>query len=214
MKFASRQDAGQQLGKFLRKCKIVADLVLGLPRGGVVVAAEVARELKLSLDVLVVRKISHPLQREFAVGALAEPDVVSLNEESLRKFPVARSDLEKVIEEEKIHLRDYRRQFHFSQRPKFDDKIILLVDDGLATGATAEVAAISARRQNAKKILIAAPVASPQTVERLRHVADEVLILFEDFDFQAVGQYYENFSQTGDEEVVALLSEAARQKVW
>jgi putative phosphoribosyl transferase len=209
VKFASRQDAGCQLGKFLRERNIAADLVLGLPRGGVVVAAEVARELKLPLDVLVVRKIGHPFQREFAVGALAEPDVVSINEESLREFAVARTELDKVVAEEMKRLRDYRRRFHFLERLKFDGKIILLVDDGLATGATAEVAAISVRQQNAGKVLIAAPVASPQTVARLRRVADEVLVLFEDFDFQAVGQYYENFFQTSDEEVVELLREAA-----
>src|SRR5260221_14123281 len=97
MRFASRQDAGRQLGKFLRERNISADLVLGLPRGGVVVAAEVAHELKLPLDVLVVRKIGHPMQREFAVGALAEPDVVLLNEESLLEFPVGRTELEKII---------------------------------------------------------------------------------------------------------------------
>jgi putative phosphoribosyl transferase len=205
MPFASRQDAGIQLGKFLREKNIAADLVLGLPRGGVVVAAEVAREFELPLDVLVVRKIGHPLQREFAIGALAEPDFVFLNEESLREFPAAKSDFDKVIAEEKNRLGDYRRRFHLSEMPPLEGKIILLVDDGLATGATAEAAAISARRQNAKKILIAAPVASPQTVGRLRRVADEVLVLFEDFNFQAVGQYYEEFSQTTDDEVIALL---------
>ena len=205
MPFASRQDAGIQLGKFLREKNIAADLVLGLPRGGVVVAAEVAREFELPLDVLVVRKIGHPLQREFAIGALAEPDFVFLNEESLREFPAAKSDFDKVIAEEKNRLGDYRRRFHLSEMPPLEGKIILLVDDGLATGATAEAAAISTRRQNAKKILIAAPVASPQTVGRLRRVADEVLVLFEDFNFQAVGQYYEEFSQTTDDEVIALL---------
>ncbi|HEX3890595.1 MAG TPA: phosphoribosyltransferase family protein [Verrucomicrobiae bacterium] len=210
MKFASRQDAGRQLGKFLRRRGISADLVLGLPRGGVIVAAEVACELKLPLDVLVVRKIGHPFHREFAVGALAEPDVVSLNEKSLREFPATQTGLDEIVEEEKIRLRDYRRRFHLSEMPTLEGKNVLLVDDGLATGATAEVAAISVRRQNAKKILIAAPVASPQTVERLRRAAADVLVLFEDFDFQAVGQYYENFSQTGDEEVVDLLRTAKK----
>ena len=208
MKFASRQDAGCQLGKFLRERGATADIVLGLPRGGVVVAAEVARELKLPLDVLVVRKIGHPFQREFAVGALAEPDVVSLDDESLGEFPVARSELDKIIEEEKVRLRGYCRRFHFSEKPPLDGKKVLLVDDGLATGATAEAAAISVRRQNAERILIAAPVASPQTVERLRRVADEGLILWQDFNFQAVGQYYEKFPQTGDDEVIDLLRAA------
>ena len=173
-------------------------------------AAEVARELKLPLDVLVVRKIGHPFQREFAVGALAEPDVVSLNEESLRDFPLVQSALDGVVAEEKIRLLEYRRRFHLSEMPPLEGKNILLVDDGLATGATAEVAAISVRRQNAKRILIAAPVSSPQTVERLRRVADEILVLFEDFDFQAVGQYYENFRQTTDDEVIESLRAANR----
>jgi putative phosphoribosyl transferase len=209
MKFASRQDAGRQLGKFLRERGVAADLVLGLPRGGVVIAAEVARELKSPLDVLVVRKIGHPFQREFAVGALAEPDVVSLDEESLRQFPAGRTELNEVIEEEKIRLNEHCRQFHFLERTQIAGKNVLLVDDGLATGATAEAAAISVRRQNAKKILIAAPVASPQAVGRLRQVADEVIVLFEDFNFEAVGQYYENFFQTSDREAIALLRGAA-----
>ena len=208
MKFASRQDAGRQLGKFLRERGVAADLILGLPRGGVVVAAEVARELKLPLDVLVVRKIGHPFQREFAIGALAEPDVVSLDDESLRQFPAMRTELDKVIAEEVERLHEYRRRFHLSEMPSFEEKNVLLVDDGLATGATAEVAAISVRQRSAEKILITAPVASPQTIGRLRCVADEVLVLFEDFDFQAVGQYYQDFSQTSDEEVIELLRSA------
>jgi putative phosphoribosyl transferase len=208
MRFASRQDGGRRLGKFLRERGVAADLVLGLPRGGVVVAAEVARELKLPLDVLVVRKIGHPLQPEFAVGALAEPDAVFFHDETLREFSVSKSDLDKTIAEEKIRLHDYRRRFHLSKMPPLEGKTILLVDDGLATGATAEAAAISVRQQRAEKILIAAPVASPQTVKRLRRFADEISVLFEDFEFQAVGQYYENFSQTSDEEVIELLRAA------
>src|SRR5215472_7176425 len=97
MKFASRKEAGERLGEYLHESGTVADLVLGLPRGGVVVAAGVAHELKLPLDVMVVRKIGHPLQPEFAVGALAEPDSVFLNEESLSEFPVPQAKLEKVI---------------------------------------------------------------------------------------------------------------------
>jgi putative phosphoribosyl transferase len=211
MRFASRQDAGRKLGKFLRERGIAADLALGLPRGGVVVAAEVSRELKLPLDVLVVRKIGHPLQREFAVGALAEPDAVFFHEESLRDFPVVQSELDEIVAEEKNHLIEYRRRFHLSPMPTLDGKIILLVDDGLATGATAEAAAISLRQQNAKKILIAAPVASTNAVERLGRLADEVVVLSEEFDFQAVGQFYAEFFQTTDEEVIALLGDAARR---
>lgn len=205
MIFASRQDAGRRLGKFLRERGIAADLVLGLPRGGVVVAAEVASELKAPLDVLVVRKIGHPQQPEFALGALAEPDSVFLNEDFVRSLLASRRGLDKVIAAEKTHLLEYRRRFHLSAMPALDGKTILLVDDGLATGATAEAAAISARRQNAKRIIVAAPVASTSACERLRLVADSVEVLLEEEDFSAVGQFYERFSQTEDEEVIALL---------
>ncbi len=205
MKFASRQDAGCRLGKYLREQGLAADLVLGLPRGGVVVAAEVARELKLPLDVLVVRKIGHPFQREFAVGALAEPDVFILDENSISEIPLVRSQLDEIVAEETARLREYRARFRQATAPLLEDKIVLLVDDGLATGATAEAAALSVRKQNARKIIIAAPVASAGAVKKLRHTADEVLALVVDPDFAAVGQYYENFAQTTDDEVIALL---------
>jgi putative phosphoribosyl transferase len=213
MIFASRQEAGERLGVFLRDRGIAADLVLGLPRGGVVVAAGVAHELKLPLDVLVVRKIGHPLQPEFAVGALAEPDSVFLNEESLAEFPVATSQLYKIITREKERLHDYRRRFHLHEIPALEGKTVLLVDDGLATGATAEAAAISARKQLAKQIVIAAPVASTNAMERLRRVADDVEVLSEEFDFQAVGQFYKEFSPAEDKEVVSLLRAAATATV-
>jgi putative phosphoribosyl transferase len=205
MKFASRLEAGCRLGKYLREHGLAADLVLGLPRGGVVVAAEVARELKLPLDVLVVRKIGHPFQREFAVGALAEPDVFILDKNAISEIPLIRSQLEEIVTEETARLCEYRARFRHATAPLLKDKTVLLVDDGLATGATAEAAALSARKQNARKIIIAAPVASTSAVEKLRQTADEVLALVMDPDFAAVGQYYENFTQATDEEVVALL---------
>ena len=209
MIFASRQEAGERLGAYLRQRGIQADLVLGLPRGGVVVAAGVARELKRPLDVLVVRKIGHPLQPEFAVGALAEPDSVFLNEECLAEYPVSRSKLDKIIAEEKNRLYEYRRQFHLHEIPVLAGKTVLLVDDGLATGATAEVAVLSARKQNAMRIVVAAPVASVNAVELLRAIADGVEVLSEDRFFQAVGQFYEEFYPTTDEEVISLLRQAS-----
>jgi putative phosphoribosyl transferase len=208
MIFASRQEAGERLGEFLQGRGITADLVLGLPRGGVVVAAGVAHELKLPLDVLVVRKIGHPRQPEFAVGALAEPDSIFLNNETLLEFPVSQDELNQVIKTEKRHLLDYRRRFHLHDIPSLEGKIVLLVDDGLATGATAEAAAISARKQHARQIVIAAPVASTNAVERLRRVADDVEILLEEVEFNAVGQFYREFSQTNEEEVISLLRNA------
>jgi putative phosphoribosyl transferase len=209
MRFPSRQDAGRQLGQRLCQRGADVDLVLGLPRGGVVVAAEVARQLQRPLDVLVVRKIGHPWHREFAVGALAEPDVVIFDDATLADIPVPRAQLDKVVAEEVVRLREYRSHFHGSDLPTLRDKSILLIDDGLATGATAEAAALSAKRQGARRVTMSAPVASASAVERLRHVADEVVALVMDPDFEAVGRYYDEFSQTGDEEVVALLHAAA-----
>ena len=208
MKFASRTDAGQRLGQHLLEQGVEADLVLGLPRGGVVVAAEVARVLQRPLDVLIVRKIGHPWQREFAVGALAEPDVVIFDQTFKWKDPRERAELDGVIAEEKERLREYRLQFHRSAAPALEGKSVLLVDDGLATGATAEAAVISAKQQKARRVVIAAPVASSHAVGRLRRVADDVAVLFEDSGFEAVGQYYDQFSQTTDAEVIALLRAA------
>ena len=208
MLFASRQDAGRQLGEFLRKRGVSADGVLGLPRGGVVVAAEVARALQCPLDVLIVRKIGHPWQREFAVGALAEPDVVIFDESFKWKNPLARAELDDVIAEEKERLREYRSQFHRAAAPALQGKKVLLVDDGLATGATAEAAVISAKQQMANRVIVTAPIASTHAVERLRRMADDVVVLVEDPAFEAVGQYYAEFSQITDAEVKVLLREA------
>ena len=205
MMFASREDAGQKLGRYLIEQGTQADLVLGLPRGGVIVAAEVAYSLQLPLDVLIVRKIGHPWQREFAVGALAENGVVLLDEGSFGQLPIVRGELDEIINEEKERLRSYQLKFHPDGVPHFSGKTVLLVDDGLATGSTTEAAALSARKQGAAKIAVAAPVASTSAVGRLRRVADEVRALFIDPDFDAVGRYYDVFTQTTDKEVLDLL---------
>ena len=203
--FASREDAGLKLGRCLQDQGVRVDLVLGLPRGGVVVAAEVARALHLPLDVLLVRKIGHPRQREFAVGALAENGVTVLDEDVIGSNAVVRVELEAVIEEEKERLRGYQARFHPAGAPVLAGKAVLLVDDGLATGATTEAAVLSVRTQNALSIVVAAPVASTQAVERLARVADEVRVLQMDPDFEAVGRYYDVFAQTTDDEVLQLL---------
>jgi predicted phosphoribosyltransferase len=203
--FASREDAGQRLGRCLQEQRVRADLVLGLPRGGVVVAAGVAHALHLPLDVLVVRKIGHPWHREFAVGALAEHGVVVLDEGAIGSNPVVRAELEEVIREETERLRSYQARFHPQGAPDLKGKAVLLVDDGLATGATTEAAVLSARKGNASRIVVAAPVASTNAVDRLARVADEVRVLCADSDFDAVGRYYDVFSQTTDEEVLEVL---------
>jgi predicted phosphoribosyltransferase len=174
----------------------------------VVVAAEVARALKVPLDVLIVRKVGHPLHREFAVGALAESDVLILDQAVIGTNPIVRAELSEVIEEEKQRLRSYQDRFHGAQSHDLSNKSIVLVDDGLATGATTEAAILSAKKQYARRIVVAAPVASMNAVERLRRLTDEVVVLFIDPQFDAVGRYYDSFSQTTDEEVVDLLKAA------
>ena len=210
MMFASREEAGRRLGHYLKEEGIQADLVLGLPRGGVVVAAEVAHTLQLPLDVLIVRKIGHPLHREFAVGALAENGVVVLDEPVIARNPMVPGDLDEVVEEEKERLRSYQAKFHGDRIPDLTGKNVLLVDDGLATGATIEAAVLSVKKQGARRIVVAAPVASKNAVDRLARSADEVRVLCVDADFEAVGRYYDTFSQTTDEEVLELMK-AARQ---
>ena len=203
--FASREAAGQLLGQELMARGIRPDLVLGLPRGGVVVAAEVARGLEQPLGVLVVRKIGHPRQREFAIGALAEHDVVLLDEEAMHQSGVAKTELDGVIAEETQRLRDYKARFHHVGDMVLAGKCVLIVDDGLATGATAVAAVMSAKKQKAREVILAVPVASVEAMERVRRLADTAIALTVDPDFEAVGQYYDFFPQTTDEQVLALL---------
>ncbi len=208
MLFASREDGGQKLGRMLLEKQVAVDIILGLPRGGVIVAAEVARVLRLPLDVLIVRKIGHPLQREFAVGALAEGDVLVLDRALLGHSTAVQDEFEGVLREEKERLKAYVSRFHRPDGSGLQGKAVLLVDDGLATGSTTEAAVLSARKQEARQVVVAAPVASTHAVARLGQVADQVLALCVDADFDAVGRYYEEFSQTTDEEVLALLKAA------
>jgi putative phosphoribosyl transferase len=205
--FESRQSAGLQLAHYLLDKQVAVDVVVGLPRGGVVVAAEIARVIHCPLDVIVVRKIGHPLQREFAVGAIAEHGVKLLNEKVIGSDPRVLKALDAIIEEETERLREYQRSFHHDGGAELRGKNILLVDDGLATGSTMEAAALAMRKAGAKKITIAVPVASVSAAERMRVVSDEVISLWTDPEFEAVGRYYAVFDQTTTEEVLELLNE-------
>jgi predicted phosphoribosyltransferase len=205
MLFVSRQDAGRKLGHRLQALGVEVDLVAGLPRGGVVVAAEVADVLHRPLEVVVVRKIGHPWHREFAVGALAEEQVLILDQDAITATPLANVELEWVIADEMERLHQYCLKFHPVRGSGFADSRVLLVDDGLATGATAEAAVLAARKKHARQIILAAPVASTSAGGRLARIADRVIACLTDPDFCAVGHYYQQFPQTTDEEVLALL---------
>lgn len=169
------------------------------------VAAEVARMLNAPLDVLIVRKIGHPLHREFALGALAEGGVVVLDENVMASDPMVQAGLEPIIEEERERLKNYHSLFHHATNAGISSKAVLLVDDGLATGATTEAAVRSAWKQGARGVTVAAPVGSIQAIHRLERVADSVEVMCVDPAFDAVGRYYETFPQTTDEEVLDLL---------
>jgi len=206
MEFLSRQDAGRKLAAYLQDEHVQADWVLGLPRGGVVVAVEVARGLNLPLDIITVRKIGHPHHREFAVGALAEPGVVILDYPAIERTYVLQEELDEVIAEEKERLREYQLKFERQAPPGLEDKIALIVDDGIATGLTTEAAVLSARKRNARQVLVATPVSSDSAYDRLSSVADRVFAMLVDPTFDAVGRYYRNFAQTTDGEVLELLN--------
>jgi predicted phosphoribosyltransferase len=205
MAFASRRDAGVKLGDYLQREGVRPDLVLGLPRGGVVVAAEVARKLDAPLDVLVVRKIGHPRHREFAVGAIAEPDIVILDEIAIERTHVHPAELRQIIDEEQQRLQDYQAIFERNQPPDLTDKAVLIVDDGLATGSTMEVAVKSAFQRAASDVSVAVPVASGSAFDRIQAAGAQVYALVVDPDFDAVGRFYDTFAQVEDDEVVELL---------
>jgi putative phosphoribosyl transferase len=205
MVFENRQEAGHKLGRRLEQLALEVDLVAGLPRGGVIVAAEVANVLGRPLEALVVRKVGHPWHREYAVGALAEHGVLILDKNAIAAAPVAGMELEMVIAEEKDRLRELCDKFSHGRNNHYAGSRVLIVDDGLATGATAEAAVYSARQKKAREIIVAAPVASAAACERLAHAADKVVALFTDPKFGAVSQYYHQFLPTTDEEVLALL---------
>jgi predicted phosphoribosyltransferase len=212
--FANRTEAGRQLAEELEKYAGRDDvIVLGLPRGGVPVAYEVAKRLRTPLDVFIVRKLGVPGFEELAAGAIASGGVRVLNEDVVRAIPYAEEAIEAVTAKETTEL-ERREQIYREGRPppELRDRIVILVDDGLATGATMRAAVKALRQRGAAKIVVAVPVGPPDTCHEIKEQADETICLSMPAFFQAVGQYYEDFSQTSDEDVRELLSQAAQSK--
>lgn len=207
--FRDRVHAGQQLAAALARLGADQPIVLGLPRGGVPVAAEVARRLDAPLDVLLVRKIGAPAQPEFAVGAIAD-GVRFLDEGLIARLGIPTSAVERVVAVESGELAR-RQTLYRGARPPLPvrDRTVIVIDDGLATGATARAAIRSLRARGPARIVFAAPVGAPDSVARLRAEADEVICLLTPDDFRAVGMWYRDFSPTTDQEVIRLLDEAA-----
>lgn len=207
MTFADRHSAGEELGRAVARLEPEEPVVLGLPRGGVPVAYEVARELGCPLDVLVVRKIGVPMQPELAMGSVGEGGVVVRNEDVIRIARVDDETFERVLEAEKQELESRLRMYRSEARPiDVEGRTVIVVDDGLATGSTARAALQVLKERDARAVWLAVPVAPSDTAEDMASIADRLVTLQTPRRFGAVGAWYRDFSQTSDQEVRSLLS--------
>ena len=213
MQFQDRRDAGKKLARELVRYAERTDvLVLALPRGGVPVAYEVALALNAPLDVFIVRKLGLPDREELAIGAIASGDIRVLNEDVVELLNVPDEVINFVASRE---LQELQRREHTyrGERPAPDvrDRTVILIDDGLATGASMRAAVAGLRAHHPARIVVAVPAASKEACESLRQEVDEIVCAITPEPFLGVGRWYEDFRQTSDEEVRALLEEANRQ---
>jgi predicted phosphoribosyltransferase len=208
MRFRDRTDAGRRLAARLSAYANRPDvIVLGLPRGGVPVALEVAAALHAPLDVCLVRKLGVPGYAELAMGAVAAGGVEVLNEDLVRELRISAQAIEQAAASERLELERRERLYRSGRSPlALLGRTVLVVDDGLATGATMEAAVAALRKMHPARIVVAVPVGAPDTVDRLRRDADEVVCLSMPEPFNAVGLWYDTFDQTSDDEVVRLLA--------
>jgi predicted phosphoribosyltransferase len=208
--FKDRNSAGDQLARVLEPYRgRTGLLVVGLPRGGVPVAARIAEQLDVALDVIVVRKLGTPGHEELAMGAIASGGIRVLNDEIVRYMDIDEDTIEMITARESVELerreRIYRRKH---KKINMEDRSVILVDDGLATGTTMMAAVQSARHEGASTLIVAVPVAPQDSINALYYAADEVVCLKTPDPFSGVGIWYVDFSQTSDEEVMALLKRA------
>jgi putative phosphoribosyl transferase len=207
--FADRADAGRQLGALFEGLAAERPVILGMARGGVPVAREVARRLAAPLDVVVVRKLGHPRQPELGLGALGEDGVRVINDELVARLGVPPSVLAEVTENEAAELERRRRAYRGNHLPlALDDRVVVVVDDGLATGFTARSAVEVARRRGARRVVVGVPVAAPDAVASLERVAGEVVCVETVARLLGISQWYLDFAQVGDDEVTRILAEA------
>lgn len=207
MYFEDRSDGGKQLAAKLMKYKKAPNsIVIGLPRGGVITAFEVAKTLELPLDIIVSRKIGTPDNPEFALGAITEDGNVFLDKDLIQLFHVQTSYLDRVIEEEKKEAARRHRLYRKGRSmSSLIGKTVIIVDDGVATGATIKAAIHAAKARGAQKIIIAVPVAPTEFVAMIRKSVDAVVVVREEDNLGSVGAFYANFAQTSDEEVIQAL---------
>ena len=205
--FADRREAGRTLAALLQKFAGRGDVtVLGLPRGGVPVAFEVAGSLGAPLDLFLVRKLGMPGHRELAMGAIASGGVRVLNDVVVRSFGISPEVIDAVAREEQQELQRREAAYRDGPPAPLEGRVVMLIDDGLATGSTMKAAVQAVRQRNPSRIVVAVPVGAPQTCDELSTLADDVVCARTPQQFSAVGQWYLNFEQTTDQEVRDLLS--------
>lgn len=208
--FEDRVDAGRQLAQALAAYdRHPQALVLGLPRGGVPVAAEIAAALHLPLDVWLVRKLGVPEQPELAMGAIAANGVRVLNQEVIRRFQISPAELEQVTGHETVELQRRDRAYRQGRPPlNVAEKTVILVDDGIATGSTLKAAIAPLKEQHPAKIIVAVPIAPPDTVADLERRVDQVVSLIQPEPLYSISLWYRTFDQTSDATVCSLLAKA------
>jgi putative phosphoribosyl transferase len=212
MFFRDRSEAGQRLGAQLIEFANRDVLVLALPRGGVPVGFEVAQSLNAPMDVLVVRKLGVPGRKEVAMGAIASGGVRVLNWRVVRALAILPQQIDAVAEKEAHELQRREQEYRGNRRRmEVAGRTVILVDDGLATGSTMRAAVAALRHEKSLQIIVAVPVAAPSTCAEIEKVADRVVCLYTPLGFLSVSQWYQNFSQTSDEEVRELLDRAAER---
>ena len=209
-RFLNRREAGRQLAsKLVKYTEHPAVIILALPRGGVPVAYEVALALKAPLDVLIVRKLGLPGREELAIGAIASGGIRILNEDIIHALAVDEAVIHAVTEQELRELGRREEQYRGSRPgPLVRDQTVILIDDGLATGASMLAAVAALRTQQPARIVVAVPAAAPQAIELFQPEVDEIISVLAPDPFDGVGKWYEDFSQTSDEEVKMLLDES------
>lgn len=204
--FSDRRDAGRRLAEVLGRFAGDEPLVVALPRGGVPVGFEIARALGAPLDILLVRKLGAPLNPEYGIGAIAEGGVGFIRRAEAELVGISDEDLDEIVAREMTELERRRRLYRGDGEPyPVEERTVLLVDDGIATGGTAVVAAQALKDRGAAKVVLAVPVAPPDTEERLAGDFDEIVCLEHPHDFFGIGQFYADFRQVGDDEVIQLL---------
>jgi putative phosphoribosyl transferase len=206
MIFTDRRDAGRRLARALEEYKNTESVVLAIPRGGVVVADEVASFLNLPLSLIIPRKIGAPGNPELAIGATAGEGQVVLNNDVVRYLNISEDYIKNAVKKENEEIK--RRQasyLHGESQPDLSGKNVIIIDDGIATGSTAQASIIAVKAKNPKKTILAVPVAPIDAASKFKGLLDDFVVLDTPVDFYAVGQFYKNFNQTTDGEVIEIL---------